>query len=280
MSEKYRSWFATIQEGNMKKARLTKEEIKDPECVANFFKDAWESSGKGRKACVAACISANGLYHLHAALYGQPTTIRTVINCMYDAHIEPAASKNDLLPYILKEGKNAESGEQVLYVAGKESIGSIQGHRSDLEIIKELIDEGHTPDEIMGENIRFRRYERMINSEFDYQSRKNTPYKRKMKRVWHYGKFDSGIQEVNDSLIRKFGQDKVFYTQYTGWGSLDTYTKMGNPPILVVDNVGVDTKIPDLLSLLNEYTNTKIKCRYEDITPLWNEVHLLSSYPM
>ena len=71
-------------------------------------------------------------------------------------------------------------------------------------------------------------------------------------------------------------REKVFYLQYTGFGSFDTYSRMGNPPVLVVDNIGVDTEPRDLLQILNEYTNTKIKCRYEDISPFWTEVHLIS----
>lgn len=278
ITDKSRSWFATIQKGNMKRAGLTEEEMMDPEYVANFFKDSWENSAKGRKACVATCVSKNGLYHLHAALYGQPTTAKAVARCMYDSHIEPTASKKDLLPYINKTGKYAEQGEKVLYIVGEEQISTIQGNRSDLDIIKEMIEDGKTPDEIMGVNIRYRRFEKMINSEFDYQSRKNAPIKKKMCRVWHYGNYDSGIEDVNELLISKHGQDKVFYSQFTGFGSLDTYTKMGNPPVLVVDNIGSDTKINDLFQILTEYTNTYVHCRYENITPLWTEVHLLSSF--
>lgn len=276
--EKSRVWFATIQKGNMRKAGLTEEQIMNHEYVANHFKDKWEQSGKDRKACVSTCISASGNYHLHAALYGPPTTIKAVASCMYDSHVEPAVSKQALVPYIRKEGEYSEKGEQVLYTVGEEQIVTKQGHRSDLDVIKEMIENGKTPDEVMGVDIRYRRYEKMINSEFDYQSRKNTPYKKKMCRVWHYGNYDSGIEMINETLIKKYGQDKVFYAQYTGFGSLDTYTKMGNPPVLVVDNIGYETKIQDIYSILNEYTNTKIRCRYEDITPLWTEVHLLSAY--
>ena len=277
---KYRSWISTIHIGNMKKAGLTDDEINNPEYVTNFFRETWEESGERRKACVAACISANGLFHLHAALYGHPTTQYAVSKVMYDSHVEPVKSKQDLLPYILKEGKYAESGEQVLFIAGKDNINSDPGRRSDLDVIKDMIDSGMTPDEIMGENIRYRRYEKMINSEYDYQCRQKTPIKRKMRRVWHFGNYDSGIEAVNEKLCEKYGQEKVFYIQYTGFGSFDTYSKMGNPPVLVVDNIGADTEPRDLLQILNEYTNTRIKCRYEDISPFWTEVHLISRMPI
>ena len=73
-----RSWFITIQEKNMIKAGLQKEQYSNPEFIADFFIALWENSGKGRKAAIAVCISANGLYHLHMACYGNTTTLKKV----------------------------------------------------------------------------------------------------------------------------------------------------------------------------------------------------------
>lgn len=69
---KARSWFVTVQEKNMKKSGMSKEQYMNLEFVADRFLEAWEKYGKGRIGAVAVCESAQGLYHLHICFYLHP----------------------------------------------------------------------------------------------------------------------------------------------------------------------------------------------------------------
>ena len=161
--DKSRYWFVTIQVANMMKAGLTDEQIYDYDYVAKFFLNLWQSSSPTRTGCVTVCKSADGLYHLHAALYGEKTTLASVARLMFDAHVEPCkGGKDNLMKYILKEEQYAETGEVVLHEIGRENIKVHKGKRTDLEEIEELIHQGLTPREIMGMKLSYCRYEKEI----------------------------------------------------------------------------------------------------------------------
>lgn len=275
--EKSRSWFVTIQETNMKKSGLSDSDIADAKTVAEFFKDRWEKSGKGRTACVAACMSKEGLYHLHAYLYGNSTTLNTVASCMYDSHVEPVISKSALSNYIPKKGRSAEKGETVLCIVGEENIKSEQGHRSDLDYMQSLINAGKSPDEIMGlGGLKFRRYKDWLIEECQYQRRINTPIKKQMHREWHVGSIGSGIETIIDDLCCEHGKDNVFVIQNLESGSFDLYNQLGSPPIVVIEDLDDSIKLKELMGILGEHTNTTTHARYRDAIPLWTDVHIIS----
>ena len=75
---KGRCWMVTVQVTNMEKLGLTKEQYENPEYLADYLCELWETSGTGRKAGVAVCVSLNGLYHAHMACYGNTTTLKKV----------------------------------------------------------------------------------------------------------------------------------------------------------------------------------------------------------
>ena len=274
-----RSWTVTIQEKNMKNAGLSDNDIADYKYVAEFFKDRWEKSREGRKACVAACISKEGKYHLHAYLYGNTTTKRAVRSCMYDSHVEEVIDKKALSDYIPKNGEYAEKGETVLYIAGEENIKSEQGHRSDLDYIQSLIDQGLSPDEIMGESLRFCKYKDWILEYYQNKQRKEAPLKKSMFREWHIGMVGSGIETIIENLCNKHGKDKVFVIQNLESGCFDLYNQSGSPPIVVIEDLDDSIKLKDLLGLLGEHANTTAHARYRDAIPLWTNVHIISMLP-
>ncbi len=272
-----RSWTVTIHEGNMKKAGLSDDDIADYEYVAEFFKDRWEKSREGRKACVATCMSKEGKYHLHAYLYGNTTTDSAVASYMYDSHVEEVADKKALSDYLPKTGKYAEKGETVLYITGEENIKSKQGHRADLDYIQSLIDQGLSPDEVMGiGGVRYRRFKEIIIEECQYRQRKEAPLKKMMHREWHVGMVDSGIETIIDNLCCEHGKDNVFVIQNLESGSFDLYNQLGSPPIVVIEDLDDSIKLKDLLEILGEYTNTTTHARYRDAIPLWTDVHIIS----
>ena len=144
-----RSWMVTVQITNMEKAGLTKEEYTNPELLASFLINRWEESGKGRKAGVAVCVSEHGLYHAHLACYCNTTTLKKVANIFWGSHVEQQlGGKKELASYLLKDGKYAEKGEQVLCSKGIENIKNSQGSRNDLQEIEKMLEDGCTPSEI------------------------------------------------------------------------------------------------------------------------------------
>lgn len=74
VNTKGRAFVATVQIGNMKKTGLSEEKYSNPEIVADFFISQWENSGNGRTAGMVICVSKDGLYHGHMALYSKNST--------------------------------------------------------------------------------------------------------------------------------------------------------------------------------------------------------------
>ena len=160
---KGRAWIGTVHIANMEKAGLTKEQYENPEFLTEFLMNAWNSSGKGRTSGVAVCVSAQGCYHAHVALYGNLTTLTNVSKIMFDSHIEPQlGGKKELKSYLAKEPPYDEKGEQVLCTKGLDNVQDNQGSRDDLKEIEEMLQVGMTPQEILESSFRFYRYEKMI----------------------------------------------------------------------------------------------------------------------
>lgn len=160
-----RCWIGTIHIANMIKAGLDKKDYENPEFVADYFINVWESSGTDRKAGIAVCLSADGCYHAHIACYGNTTTLKKVSDILFQTHIEPQlGGKDQLRAYLLKEGKFAEKGEQVLCTKGLDVIQDKQGNRNDLDEIEALLNDGLTPEQIFETSFRYRKYEKMIKA--------------------------------------------------------------------------------------------------------------------
>ncbi len=273
-----RSWFVTIQNQNIRKAGIPEDRRTDPKYTADFFKKQWEESGKDRTACVVACSSAEGVFHLHAALYGNTTTLKNVVSVMFDSHVEPIISKKDLKSYILKEGKYAEKGEKVLYIVGRENIISVQGKRSDLEEIEYLIQKGRTPREIFDECFSYRRYDKQISDAYIDQRIKNAPVRKNMHCEWHVGESGTGKTYTYEKLCEKYGKENIFFTGYMTNGWCDSYMEVGAPQILFIDELRPSANWQELLNVLDIYTQRSIHSRYRDIYPLWNQVYITSIY--
>lgn len=278
--DKSRYWFVTIQVANMMKAGLTSEQINDNAFVCEYFLNLWQSSSPTRTGCVTACISANGLYHLHAALYGEKTTLNGVASLMFDAHVEACrGGLKKLSEYILKEGEFKEKGEKVVYEIGRENIKSYQGKRSDLKEIEELIQLGLTPREIMNMKLSYCRYEKEIKRSYLLKKINEAPARKNMYVEWHTGPSGSGKSYTYDSLCQVHGEDDIYFTGHMTAGWLDGYMESGCPPILFMDELKPSGSWQELLNVLDVYSKRTIHSRYTDCYPLWNTVHITSIYP-
>lgn len=277
-----RSWFVTIQEKNMTKAGLDKEKYSNPEFIADFFISLWENSGKGRKAAIAVCVSAQGLYHLHMACYGNTTTLKKVSDILFQSHVEPVMGKSQLLPYLKKEGKYAEKDEQVLYTKNLEAIEENQGSRSDLDIIEEMLNNGSTPEEIFEASFRYRKYEKMIKSDYLARRTKETPLIKKMWNEYHWGKAGTGKTYTYIKEMEAHPNDVYLCSDYANSGAsgggFDFY---GNNPakIVVLDEFRGNIPYAQLLSILDVYSRNQQHCRYQNTFNLWTSVIICSIYP-
>lgn len=268
----------------MEKAGLGKEEYENPEYLADFFINLWESSGKNKKAGIAVCVSNNGCYHAHIACYGNTTTLKKVSDILFQSHIEPQlGGKDALTSYLLKEGNYAEKGEQVLYTKGLDVIEDNQGKRNDLVEIEELLNNGATPDEIFEISFRYRKYEKMIKSDFLTRRIKETPLVKKMWNEYHFGRSGSGKTYTYIKLCEKYTSDEVYLcndysNSSNSGGGFDFY--LDNPAkIVVLDEFRGNIPYNQLLSILDVYSRNQQHCRYRNTYNLWISVIICSIYP-
>lgn len=276
---KGRAWVGTFQIANMEKAGMTKEEYEHPEKLADFLIDTWANSGKDRVAGVAVCVSENGLYHAHVALYGNLTTLGNVAKIMFDMHTEPQlGGKKDLTAYLLKEAPYDEKGEQVLYSKGLEHIQDNKGKRSDTEDIQDLLEQGKTPSQIM-ENFAYRKYEKMIRSAFMDRKIRNTPVIKDKNCVWIVGESGTGKTYTYYTLCELYGEENIYLTTDFENGGMDFYVDNGAPAILFLDEFKGQMKFAQLLTMLDKYTRAQVHCRYSNCYCLWEQVYITSVFP-
>lgn len=282
-STRGRCWVVTFQIANMEKSGLSKEEYENPEYLTEYICDLWENSGKGRKAGVAVCVSLKGLYHAHIACYGNTTTLKRVSDIFFQAHTEPQlGGKEELSAYLLKEGKYAEKGEQVLCYKGLENIEDVQGKRNDLEEIEELLNNGATPEEIFETAFRYRKYEKMIKADFLARRIKETPLVKDMWNEYHWGRSGSGKTYTYIKLCEKYPDEVYLCNDYANSGAsgggFDFYSS--NPAkIVILDEFRGNIPYAQLLSLLDVYSRNQQHCRYQNVYNLWTSVVICSIYP-
>ena len=282
-STRGRCWVVTFQIANMEKSGLSKEEYENPEYLTEYICDLWENSGKGRKAGVAVCVSLKGLYHAHIACYGNTTTLKRVSDIFFQAHTEPQlGGKEELSAYLLKEGKYAEKGEQVLCYKGLENIEDVQGKRNDLEEIEELLNNGATPEEIFETAFRYRKYEKMIKADFLARRIKETPLVKDMRNEYHWGRSGSGKTYTYIKLCEKYPDEVYLCNDYANSGAsgggFDFYSS--NPAkIVILDEFRGNIPYAQLLSLLDVYSRNQQHCRYQNVYNLWTSVVICSIYP-
>lgn len=277
---KNRYWMVTIHLANMMNAGLTDEQIYDYDYVAKFFQNLWESSSPTRKGCVSVCMSAGGVYHLHAALFGESTTLTSVAKLMYNAHVEPCkGGRDNLIKYINKEEQYADSGEKVLYVVGREKLKTHPGKRTDIQEIEELIQEGFTPREILSMKFSYCFREKEIKTAYLIKRINEAPRRKNMYVEWHVGESGTGKSYTYDLLCDQYGSEHIYFAGYSTKGWLDRYMESGAPRILFMDELKGTGSWQELLNVLDVYTTKAISCRYSDAYPLWDTVHITSVYP-
>ncbi len=281
---KGRAWIAVVHLKNMESIGLTKDEYMNPEYLADVLSTLWNESGNGRSCAVAVCLSADGCYHAHMALYGNSTTLKKVSDILHQSHVEPQlGGKKELTAYLLKQGKYQEKDEKILYVKDIEAIQDVQGKRSDLDTIEEMLIKGMTPQQILETSLSFYRYENMILRAYIDQRIKEAPIKQDIYCEYHVGESGVGKTYYYKQLCEEHGADNIYVlTDYdnNASGGLDNYMKTGAPPILFMDEFkGFGISYEKLLVMLNGYCRMQTHSRYANTYNLWSTVIITSVYP-
>jgi len=279
-----RSWVGTLHIGNLQATGLSKKEYENPEFIADFLKNVWESSGVGRKAGIAVCLSSDGCYHIHIACYGNTTTLKKVSEILFNAHIEPQlGGKEQLQAYLLKEGDFEEKGEQVLCTKGIDVIQDKQGKRNDLEEIEELLNEGFTPEQIFELSFRYRKYEKMIKSDYIARRIRETPLVKSMHNEYHWGDSGTGKTYTYIKLCEQHTSDEVYlcndYANSSGSGGGFDFYSASPAKIVVLDEFRGNIPYAQLLSMLDVYSRNQQHCRYQNTYCLWTSVIICSILP-
>lgn len=275
---KGRSFIAVIHVKNLENMGLTEEQIYDHEFVAEFVTEKWDESAREnmRTCAVAVCMSEQGTYHLHMALYTKnPTTLRNISSILGNSHVEPQlGGKKALADYMTKTGKYEEKGEKVFYTIGIDNVEDVQGKRSDLEEIEDLLDKGWTPDQILDQNLRYYRFEKAIRARFARMKLKSMPRRRPVYTEYHFGDSRSGKTFCYNELCDKIGEDEIYlFTDFDNQssGGMDKYLDAGAPRAVFMDEFkGKGVSYQKLLVMMNEYPKMQTHARFENTYNLWD----------
>ena len=240
----------------------------------------WTDSGNGRYGACTYCISADGFEHCHAVFEcdrDHKFSFNGVKKVFPKAHIEIThGTKEEAQDYIEKRGKYEEKGEKVLCISQNGELQGKQGNRSDLSGYQDMLDDGYTPDEILGSNIKAYRYETMIRSAYMKKRYNETPSFRNVDVTWHSGSSGSGKSYTCEKLIKEYGRSNIYrITKNIEKGKFDTY--IGQKILFIDDLDPTVTDFRDLLVVLDNYT-TEISARYRNVYSLWEQVHITSIY--
>lgn len=270
-----RSWFVVCPNvdrngvcniGSEDMADWTEQEICD------YVVDQW--STKTKQAACLYCVSAAGMKHLHVVLCGNSairfSTVKKFIG--NKAHIEMTmGTKAQAEAYINKTGKFEEKGEVILAKAQAGEIQGRQGQRTDIERIREAIDEGLTWEEVRRLDDKFydSRMTAMIKNMFFDKRKQETPFKRTVNVHWFFGDSGSGKTGIIFELIAKYGEGNVYLVS----DYQNPFDGYAGEPIIILDEYRGQLPYAVLLGMLEGYKK-EIHCRYANVLGLWTEVYI------
>jgi hypothetical protein len=268
--ESARSWFCVLNNPEETYTGL-------PQDIAESVLDEWIRDKPSRSGAVAYCISANGTRHLHMVLEDSSKARFSALKNTYPrAHLEPTkGTKEQAEDYINKRGKYEEKGEQVLYIAKFGEIKGCQGARKDFDILEDMIEKGYRPEQIMRENMSYRRYEKYIRDAYYDKRKRETPFLRPIDCTWHVGCSGSGKSYTVKQMVDSGLQDDIYLLTDYDMGGLDRYN---GEDILFMDEYRGQIKYSTLLMMLQGYMQ-QFHARYTNFYGLWTKVHITSVMP-
>ena len=231
-----------------------------------------------RSAAANYEIGDNGNHHSHLILEAKNQTRFSAIKKLYPTiHVElTRGTREQVIAYLNKTGKHEEKAHTTVVPMMNHGIieANQQGKRKDLDIIQELLEEGLSPEEIMRQNLSYRKFSKMIKEHYYQLQVANAPLVKKMKVYWHLGGSGTGKSYMQVRLKEIFGIEDVYVLSDYGTGGLDNY--MGES-ILFMDEFKGDIDYQAFLKILDVYPN-QVHARYSNVYALWDKVHISSIF--
>ena len=269
--ERSRKWLLTIN--NPETKGITNELIEKRVQEFGSFRYACYSHEVGKK---------DHTHHVHIFIaFDNQVRFNTIKKAFPPAHIDKCKGTiKENKDYVFKEGKwkgtekedTRIEGEQ--YEVGVMPIEVGQGHRTDMDEIERMLEDGMTPNQIFAKSISYRNFEKQIRAQYMQQCIKNTPVKREVTVIWHVGESGTGKSYSMVKMMEENEEEIYIMNDYDG-GGLDLYE---GQKILFMDEFRGQLKYSTLLNMLDGY-KTQIHCRYANVYALWTEVHITSVLP-
>ena len=269
------SWFITVnyvRDNGV--AGITPEDMKSMsnEDICRTVVNKWITDKK--QAAFTYCRSASGMDHLHGILSSNSTVrFSTIKNFLgKKAHIEMTqGTKKEAEDYINKMGKYAEKGEVIL---AKFQVGEIkgrQGGRSDIQLIRDAINEGLTWRAVMRLEDRFYspKYVSIIKNMYFDKRNQETPFKRDVKVHWLVGDSGSGKTGITLDLLKEYGEDSFFIVS----DYQNPFDGYAGERIIILDEFRGQIPYAVLLGMLEGYKK-EMHARYANVIGLWDEVYI------
>lgn len=219
--------------------------------------------------------------HLHIYFQFENGRVgNTVKNVFPTSHIDYCGGSNtSIRDYVFKTGKKWENSEkEETRIDGTQFENSElteepgQGTRSDLDTIKELVDSGKTPREILEINPNNYFYEKFIGEMYYNKRCAETPIKRDINVTVHTGVAGSGKTNV----LTKLNEQDLFIGADYSSALFDNYEAQD---VLFLDEFRGQIPYNQLLIILDGY-KMPIHARYFNKYALWNSVHITSVIPI
>lgn len=195
------------------------------------------------------------------------------------AHIDYCNGTNtSIRDYVYKTGKWEDTEKEDTRINGTQyENGELpeekgQGERTDLEYIKELIDNGYTPSRILDINPSFWTREDIVRKMYFEKRRKETPIKRDIEVIVHTGISGSGKSNVMTTIDE---DNFCLVTDYTT-GLFDKYE---GQEYLFMDEFRGQIPYNQLLTITDGY-KVPVHARYTNVLSLWNYIHITSVIPI
>lgn len=249
----------------------------EPKEILEALRDIWIQDSLTKTCGLVYCISPQGLHHVHAVFEDVKTMRFSAIKKLFPAmHIEPTkGTKREAEDYLNKVGKFEEKDEVILEGIWHGEIRGVQGKRSDIDTVGELIEQGCTPNEIFNISFRYRKFSNMIKDAYYAKRLAEAPIKKEMTVVWHVGESGAGKSYSRVELIKKYGKDNVYLMSDYKGGGFDNYC---GEKVLFMDEFRGQMPFNELLIILDKYVN-QVHARYANAYTLYDEVHITSIMP-
>ena len=241
-----------------------------------------------KKNCVYYAMSDEiGLeeqtYHTHLfVVFRNPVKFDVIKDLFPTAHIDVArGSTKENRAYVAKTGKwkNSEKSETSVPNTFEES-GELddecgRGHRSDLDDISDMLEDGMNPGEIMRQNFNYRRFEKMIRSAYFDKRKRETPIKRNVAVHYIVGESGTGKSFTYTQLCQERDEDGIYFLTDYDNGGFDLYC---GEPVLFMDEYKGQLRFSQLLTITDCY-KAQVHSRYANVIALWEEVYITSVFP-